>query len=102
MVISNAIIMAQVSTDASPLGHPVQPNASARVMDVVVLDQRVDGGVQFDARHLSSAEGFVAMDVVDMVSGDLTERAAHAAADAGRSAVVDRIVSYNVGTYRLF
>ena len=65
-------------------------------MDVVVLDQRVNGGVQFDAGHLGPAEGLSEVNVVDMVSSNFTERASHAAADAGRPAIVDRVVSDDV------
>ena len=71
-------------------------------MDVVVSDQRINGGMKFDTGHLGSAEGFVEVDVVDMVSGNLAESASHAAANSGRPAIVDRIVSNNVRSYLLF
>ncbi len=96
MEILATIVVAQVSADTSTLGHPIQPDPSACVMDPVILDQRVNGGMQFDTGHFCTAEGLVEVNVVDMVSSNLTEGTPHTAADSGRPTIVDRVVSDNV------
>ena len=91
------VVVEQVAGDARALRHPVHPQAAAGVVDAVVPDQHVDGGVELDAAHLRAGELPLGPDVVDVVVRDLAEDRAEAAGDAGLLAVEDGVVPDDVG-----
>ena len=93
-----AVVVKQIAGDARSLRHPVHPQAAAGVVDAVAFDEHVNGGVKFDPSHFRAAELSLRPDVVYVVSRDLAERSAEAAADSGLLAVGDGVVADDVVT----
>src|SRR5699024_6795045 len=90
------VAVEQVAAHRGALGLPVQPDALVAVVDDVVVDDHVDGGVQLDAGHLGAGEFAPDVDVVYVVVGNGGEGPAHAAHDAGLAAVVDLVAADDV------
>ena len=90
------VVVEHVSRHPGALGLPVEPGAERAVVDSVVPDDDVDGGMQLDAGDLVAVELALERDVVDVVVLDGGERAAEVADDAGLSAVVDGVAADDV------
>src|ERR1035437_6069763 len=85
--------MEEVAGYLRALRHPVQPEPQAGPVDVVVGDDRINGGVELDTGHLGPGEEPADVDVVDGVAGDGAERGAEAADDARLLAVRNGVVA---------
>ena len=81
------IVMEEVPRYPGALRHPVQPEPEAGSVDVVMGDDRINGGVELDAGHLRPGEEAADVDVVNRVAGNRAERGAQAADDTGLLAV---------------
>ena len=86
----------QISADARSLRHPIEPYTAVRVMDVIVIDQHIDGGVDLDPGHFGAREKLADVDLVDLVAADRAEYRAQAADDARLLAVEDLVVADDV------
>src|SRR6185437_7142581 len=98
------VVMEKIAGDAGALCHPVEPDAAdaAIVMDMVVGDDDIDGGVELDAGHFLTAPDALRVAVADVVAGHLAEGTTEAADDAGLATVVYPIVADDVGADVLF
>ena len=67
-------------------------------MDTIVFDQRIDGRMQFDAGGLKADKLLLSLNIVDVISGYLTENRTQAAADSSGFTIVDCIVPDDVRT----
>src|SRR3990172_2337157 len=90
------VIVQQVSSYSRALGHPVQPNPKARIVNVVLADHGVDGGVNLDACHFSACKQSPNVDVVDDVARDGAEGRPQTADDSRLLAMGDVIVPHDV------
>ncbi|OPZ98342.1 MAG: hypothetical protein BWY71_01297 [Planctomycetes bacterium ADurb.Bin412] len=86
-------IVQQIAGDACPLRHPVQPDAPAGTIDVVMADDGVNRPVYLDAGHLRPRKQLADMDIMDVVAGDGAEDRPHASHQAGLFAVGNVIVA---------
>ena len=82
-----------------PLCLPVQPDAPEGVVDDVVPDDGVDGGMQLDPSDFGTFEFPLVPNVVDMVVFDDAENSPQVPDDAGLPAVVYDVVSDDVASY---
>lgn len=64
------VVVVDVARDARALHFPVQPGAKRAVVDVVVANYGVDGGVEFDATDFMAEELVLGGNVVDVVVFD--------------------------------
>src|SRR6185312_15992014 len=98
------VVVEKIAGDAGALCHPVEPDAAdaAIVVDVVVGDDDIDGGVELDAGHFLTAPDALRVAVADVVAGHLAEGTTEAADDAGLATVVYPIVADDVGADVLF
>ena len=99
--IRRRIVVEQVPGDTGPLGLPVQPQASGAMVDVVVTDNGIDGGVEFDSGNLRAIQLLLVVDVMDMVVFDQGKGAAQMAHNSRLPAVVNIASPDGVGAYRV-
>ena len=90
------VLTINVFADPRSLGLPVQPRAQGAVVDIVMADLRVNGGVELDARDLVSVKFMLDRNIVDLVITDPAEYAAQVSRDPRLSAVVDHVVPNDV------
>jgi hypothetical protein len=64
------IIVKQVAVHVRALGHPVQPKATVRMIDVVVADLDVNCSMELDPRHLSTGEQTPNVNVMDRIASN--------------------------------
>ena len=95
------ILIIQVSAHPGSLSLPVKPGSKGAVMDTVVYDLNVNGGVQLDACDFITEEFVLHRDIVDMVIVDPAEYTAHMPNNAVLPAVVDFIAADDMGTHKL-
>ena len=55
-ILCAVVVVEQVASDTGALSHPVQPDATARSIDVVATNLGVDGRVDLDPGHLGTRE----------------------------------------------
>lgn len=89
-------------TDSCALRLPVQPDAQTAVVDAVVVQLYINGGMQLDTGNFKAAEFALHGNVIDVVVVDLTEDTAHMAYNAVLSAVIYGIAADNVGADGFF
>ena len=97
IVPGHTVVVEQVGADPGALGLPVQPDTPDAVVEMVVADDYVDGGVELDAADFGTGQIPLVVDVVDVVVLNHGEHAAQVAHDAGLAAVVDVAAPDGVG-----
>ena len=90
------VIVEHIARDARALRLPIHPHAQRAVVDVVVGNDRIQCGMEFDASDLPSEEFTLQRNVMDMVMLDTAECAAHMSDDGILSTLVDVVVAYDM------
>jgi hypothetical protein len=68
-----AVVVHDVADYQGPLGHPVQPQATERVVNMIAADHRVDGGVELEGRLFGTTETTTGMDMMHLIVADGAE-----------------------------
>ena len=90
------VIVEHIARDACALRLPIHPHAQRAVVDVIVGNDRIQCGMEFDASDLPSEEFTLQRNVMDMVMLDTAECAAHMSDDGILAALVDVVIAYDM------
>ena len=93
----SVVVVIQVVGHPNALGLPIQPGAQCAVVNAVMMDFDIEGGVQLDAGDFVAEKLMLDSDVVNMVVVDLAKSTAHMANYSVLPTVVDDIVADNMG-----
>jgi hypothetical protein len=85
-----------ITRDPCSLGHPVEPDASAAIVNTIFPNVGIDRRMEFYSADLRTRKLTLCPDIVYMIVLYSAESPAHASADAGLLAVEDSIVPYDV------
>ena len=96
--VMQAVVMEEIGFDTGALRHPVEPDTSYIMIDMVVSDLHVNGPMQLDACHLRPGIALTDMNVVDAVVGYRAKDGPQAADNAGLAAIEDMIVANDMMT----
>ena len=64
------IVMQQVTGHTYTLGHPVEPNASIAMMNVIAADQHINWSMDFVPSHFRTGEQAAEVDMMYFIVGD--------------------------------
>ncbi len=91
------VAVIQVFAHPRPLRLPVKPCAKGAVVDIVVVNLYVDCSVELDSRDFIAEILMLHRNIINMVSVNLAEHAAHMTHNSVLPAVVNHIVADNMG-----
>ena len=92
------IPVVKISADPCPLRLPVKPGSQTTVMDIVITYLNVNGRMKLDAGNLMTKILMFHRNIINMVMINPAEYTSHMSHDPVLSAVIDHIVTDDMGT----
>ena len=92
------IICEQIAAHAGSLLLPIKPDCQRAVMNIVVMDLRIDRRMELNSCNLISEKFVLRSDPEDLISINLAEYAAQVSHNSVLPAVMDDIIAHDMGT----
>ncbi len=90
------VVVQEIPRDPCALRHPVEPDSSNCLVNMIVHNLHVDRGMELDARHLGTREQPPDVDVVNGIPAHHAEHDSQATDNARLLAVRDGVVANDV------
>jgi hypothetical protein len=95
------ITIKEVPADSGPLCLPIQPCAQGTIMNPIVMDLYIQGGMQFNTGDFMSIEFSFQGNIVDMIIIDFTKDATQMTDDPILPTIIDGVITDNMGANHL-